>query len=298
MGRAMVSNSEHGVVVSVIIAAYNAEETLGDQLAALERESLDDPWEVILADNGSTDRTVAVFDRYASRFQTSWKVEDASAMSGQAYARNVGAEVARGEYLVFVDADDVVAPGYLAAMKKALEVDCFVAARLEIDRLNPSWAKPRHPPPQLREIPLYLGFLPAAGGGTLGIRRQTFEALGGFDVSVPGLEDAEFCWRAKLAGTDLAFASDAVLSCRYRGSLPAFYLRGLRDGIARTALYARFREHGMPHRSARSAMRFHAGVLRQVLSARTRSDLSELFETFGVRVGLIRGCVRHRVWYL
>lgn len=291
------SRSTEQIDLSVVIPARNAEEWIGEQLEALSKQ-LDGACEVLLADNGSTDGTNQIFRSYTGRAATRWEVVDASAIPGQAYARNVGAKEARGELLVFVDADDVVAPGYLQAMRKALAEHEFVAAMLDDVTLNQGWTKPRNQLPQAREIPVTLAFLPAAGGGTLGIRRSLFERLGGFDTGTSPGEDADLCWRAELNGTHLALVTDAVVQYRRRNTFRGFFRRGFSDGIARTALYCRFRDKGMPRRHWRTVLSFHGGVLVMAWRTRSRSELAELCETIGVRLGLIRGSFKNRVWYL
>jgi glycosyltransferase involved in cell wall biosynthesis len=53
--------------VTVLIACRNGEDTLEETLAGIASQVWDQPWEVILADNGSTDRSVAIFERFAER---------------------------------------------------------------------------------------------------------------------------------------------------------------------------------------------------------------------------------------
>ena len=92
----------------------------------------DESWEVVLADNGSTDASVAVAESFRDRLP-SLVVVDASGKRGRSYARNEGAKAARGANLTFIDADDVVAPGWLAALGAALETYAFVAARHDFE---------------------------------------------------------------------------------------------------------------------------------------------------------------------
>jgi glycosyltransferase involved in cell wall biosynthesis len=288
--------SAEQTLLSIIIPARNAQDWIGELLEALIRE-VDSACEVLLADNGSTDGTNDLFRNYANAAPTRWSIVDASAVPGTAYARNLGAQEASGDLLLFVDADDVVAPGYVAAMRDALAEHEFVVASLDCDTLNPAWTKPKVHGPQVREIPIVLGFLPAGAGGSLGIRRSLFERLDGFDTTSL-IEDADLCWRAQLKGIDLTFVPDAVLRFRYRNSLGAFFRRGLRDGLGRPALYATFRDLGMPRRDWRTIVSFYGGVLPMFWRTRTRADLADLCATLGVRLGLVAGCVKYRVWYL
>ena len=106
------------VAISIVIPAFNAEKTIDAQLEALSRQSWSGGWEVIVADNGSTDDTAEHVAHWEARLP-GFRVVDASARRGAGHARNVGARAARGDYLLFVDADDVVQPGWLASMAEA-----------------------------------------------------------------------------------------------------------------------------------------------------------------------------------
>ena len=131
-----VSNCEEdSVKLSVIIPCYNGAKTIAVQLEALAFQQWSEPWEVIIADNGSTDDSIAIVERYRHRLPH-LRIVDASARKGQPYALNVGAQAASGEALVFCDADDEVGPGWLAAMGEALSKYDFVACRFETKKLN------------------------------------------------------------------------------------------------------------------------------------------------------------------
>lgn len=82
--------------LSVIIPCYNAEQTIGSLLESLARQSWTELWEVIVADNGSTDRSVVVSDKYKDHVQN-FRMVDASDKRGRSHARNVGARHAMGD---------------------------------------------------------------------------------------------------------------------------------------------------------------------------------------------------------
>jgi glycosyltransferase involved in cell wall biosynthesis len=105
--------------LSVVIPCFNAASTLGTQLEALARQRYNQDWEVIIADNGSTDGSLAVAESYKSRLP-GLRVVDSSDRRGAAHARNIGALNSTGDHLLYCDADDEVAPGWMAAMAEAL----------------------------------------------------------------------------------------------------------------------------------------------------------------------------------
>ena len=286
------------VDVSVVIPARNAGQFLALQLEALAGQESDEPFEVIIADNGSTDATVEIAQSFRDRFSR-LEVVDAAAKPGSAHARNVGVAKSHGSRLVFADADDLVAPGYVAAMATALWQHQAVAAKIDWTRLN-DWIRPSGlPDDQASGISGGMfGWLPFAFGGAMGVRRSTFDALGGFDDAVPRADDVEFCWRLGLAGIEVAFVPEALVHYRSRRGIRAIFRQGRANGREGPWLYRRYRQRGMPRRSARAATRFWLGALRAFARCRTTEDLVTCASLAGVRVGIIEGCIRHRVIYL
>lgn len=97
--------------VSVIVPVFNAEQYLGACLDSLLAQTLSDI-EIVCVDDGSSDSSVDILRSYAARDNRVTVLSQANA--GAAAARNRGLEMARGEYVLFVDADDFVAPTLLA----------------------------------------------------------------------------------------------------------------------------------------------------------------------------------------
>lgn len=113
-------------LISVIIPAYNTQDYLPRCLDSLLYQTLSD-FELLLIDDGSTDGTGAIAGRYAatdSRVRVIHKEN-----GGVSSARNRGLEVARGEFITFVDSDDMVLPTYLEKLHDALcETDAAIAS--------------------------------------------------------------------------------------------------------------------------------------------------------------------------
>ena len=91
--------------VSVIVPVYNAEKYLQECVDSILRQTLAD-LELILVDDGSTDSSPAICDRYAEQDARVKVIRQANA--GLSAARNRGIEVAAGEWVAFVDSDDFV----------------------------------------------------------------------------------------------------------------------------------------------------------------------------------------------
>lgn len=230
------------VALSVVIAAYQAEATIGEQLDALAAQRVPFRWEVVVADNGSTDGTVALARSYADRLPV--RVVDASARRGAGAARNVGVTAARAPLVAFCDADDVVAEGWLAAMHDALHEHAFVAGTFEGRRLNDEAALRSRVLPQqdgLQES-AHLPGLRHAGAGNMGLRTDVFRAVGGFDPGALYLEDTDLCWRVQLAGVPLVHLPAAVVHVRLRGGLVSSARQGYDYGTGERWLALRYRD--------------------------------------------------------
>jgi glycosyltransferase involved in cell wall biosynthesis len=227
-------------VLSVVIAAYNAADTLGTQLEALVGQAPDLRWEVVVADNRSTDGTADVAARYAGRLDL--RVVAADEKAGAAYARNAAVATCTAPWIAFVDADDRVAPGWVEAIARGLGEHAFIAGRLDAAELNSADVIRSRPLTQETGLQWWsVGPpLPHAGGGNLGIHRSVYEAVGGFDEVLIGLQDVDFCWRVQLSGVPLQFWPDAVLHVRLRSSLSTMWRQGRNYGAAQTELEHRF----------------------------------------------------------
>lgn len=234
-------------VLSVIIACLNAERTLGAQLEALASQECPVPWELLLCDNGSTDGSLVVAESFRRRIP-GLRVVDAAAWPGAGPARNLGVRHARGEWVAFCDADDVVAGDWLAAICRALAQHPFVAGRFRGDRLNGARVLRSRPMPQrcALQVSDFGARLPHAGGGNMGIHRDAFLRLGGFDPAVRWLEDTDFSWRAQRDGIPLAFCPDVVVHVRLRRTFRSMYVQGWQYGVAHAVLEERYRRGPEP----------------------------------------------------
>lgn len=224
---------------SVIIPVRNAARTLPDQLAALAGQDADIAWELLVIDNGSSDETPQIIRDYADRLPRvrSLRCERAGANA----ARNTGAGQARGDHLLFCDADDVVHVSWVRTLSAALEEHDAAGGRLDNDTFPPGHM-PRHPD----GLPVTGGFLPRAITANLGVRRYIWEEVGGFCEDYEyGSTDTEFCWRVQLAGHELHYAPAAVVAYRHRSTLRSAARKSYLTGQAHVRLYRDFRESGM-----------------------------------------------------
>lgn len=113
--------------LSIIIPVYCVEKSLDRCLQSIVQQSFTD-WEAILVDDGSPDRCPAICDAWAKRDSRITVIHKAN--GGLSDARNTGIDIAKGDYITFVDSDDFIAPDtYLPLMQQ-------LAKRPEIDILE------------------------------------------------------------------------------------------------------------------------------------------------------------------
>lgn len=233
--------------VSVVICALNAADTLQLQLDALARQEDAPPFEVLVADNGSTDGTVALVNEWARSgigAATEARVLDASRRRGIAHARNVGLRFARGRIVAYCDADDVVAETWVSAASQAMARGAAAVTGC-VEELT----EPDHLPRKvLRDSPdtvpgslAGVGPIAYAWGANLALRTDVARRVGGFDESLPpyGCDDIEFGIRLWQEGFSLAY--EPRMAVRYRprkGWLPKVR-REHRAAVAQSCVWAR-----------------------------------------------------------
>lgn len=246
-------------MISVVVPVLNGAATIGEQLAALAAQDVDGAWEVVVADNGSTDGTRAVVGDFFGLLP-GLRVIDATRRRGPAAARNQGANAATGNVLAFCDADDVVAPGWLAAMAKATGDHDFVAGSLDF---GCRWMPPL--PGEQRRPPLgpttgNFGWLQYALGANMAMSRKAFSAVGGFAEELRAGEDVDLSWRLQLAGYPLHYQPAALVHKRPRPTSGHKVRQRVNYGRHDVRLYKRLRPSGMPRRPPVALVR-HYGWL-------------------------------------
>lgn len=285
--------------ISVIIPVRDGAETIIAQLSALSNQVPGTPnFEVIVADNGSTDGTAALVDGFAAPFPL--KVVGALDRPGVSHARNVGVAAATGQLLLVCDADDEVHPNWVEAFAEAHRRGALLmGGTLDYTRLSSTLARAWRASERTR-VMQHLGFLPFAHGACCAFDRAVFDAIGGFDEGLlGGGDDVDFSWRAQLAGFSLDDVPEAVVDYRLREGLRDMCRQSWNYGRADPALYARHRHNGMPPRTLRSslktALRIAVGAPALLMSTRRRG--AWLWFT-AHKLGRVRGSFQHRVFYV
>ncbi len=280
--------------LSIVVPCRNAARTIEETLRALADQSWPVAWEVIVADNGSTDDLAQVVERYKQRIP-SLRLIDASARRGPSYARNVGVKAATGDRILFCDADDIPAPGWAVAMEDRLRTHDFVASRLEFEKLNSPSIRAARDHTQEGALQRF-SFLPFshAGSGTLGIKRSLHEAIGGFDETIPICEDIDYCMRVQQKGTRLEFVAGAILHCRLRSNATGVYSQALRYAEYEVYLYKKYGAGSFWElwrwRQYVRSWRLLLGRVPQLL--RTPEGKTMLAWRLGRQMGLLKGSLR------
>jgi GT2 family glycosyltransferase len=222
--------------ISVVVPVRDGEETLPALLASLENQTLPrERFETIVVDNGSGDRSAEVA-RHAGATVV------AEGRPNRAAARNRGVEEASATKLAFIDADCVAGPGWLEALHSCLEETPLATGpvrlvtgdapnrveRLErISRFDQERGAKEH------------GW---AATANLGVQRQAFSAVGGFDPGFRHIgEDVDFCLRAAAIGSPLGWCPRAEVCHRAESRMGPVVGRAFRHGYASAQLR---RRHG------------------------------------------------------
>ena len=285
---------------SVVIPARNAARFLPEQLASLTRQTYEGSWEVVVADNGSTDGTVEIARAWSDHLPK-LRITEAAARGANA-ARNAGAAEAEGEVLAFCDADDRASPRWLEALVGATARAEIATGRLECELLNDAHVRTWRYPPAVEADGLHRGmdFLPYAPSGNLAVRASVFRSLGGFPTAYRGgCDEVSFCWHALLCGHHIAFAPDAVLHYRYRDRLGDLVRQFAGIGFMQPRLFREFRSAGMPRRSTANALREWRSVTKGIAAPHQSASTRESWlASAALLAGRLAGSVQQRVLYL
>lgn len=192
-------------MISFIVPAYNEECLLGATLDALHAaaRALGEPYELVVADDASTDRTALVAQQHGAQLVR-------VAHRQIAATRNSGARATTGELLIFVDADTLVNEAVVRAAVQAMREGAVGGgAAIRFDGRVPWFAR--------LSLPLLVGFFRIAGlaaGCFVFSTRAAFEAVGGFDESYFGAEELVFSRALKRQGAFVILRQAVTTSAR------------------------------------------------------------------------------------
>lgn len=239
--------------VSIIVPVYNdpdgveiTVESLLDLTYPIDRH------EIIVVDNGSTDQTPSIIEKYSSSFARVKHVTEEEVQSSYA-ARNAGIDAAEGRVLAFIDADMHVEPEWLLDVIDHLDSAQYLGCAVElyipdgkssiVGRYNRSTGFP---------VNRYLEQMQFAPTCCLIVTRSVVETVGSFDERLTSGGDLEFGHRVADAGFKQEFAAKATMFHPVRSSLQSMLAKELRvgRGISERQQYHpdRYGQPGVPPR--------------------------------------------------
>lgn len=193
------------VAVSIVVPAHDEEKLLGETLRALATSAaaMDVPYEVIVVDDGSTDRTAEVARDHGAAV-VAVNVRQIAA------ARNAGARVARGQLLIFVDADTLVPPAVLRQAIDAWRGGAVGGGAMPtFPEGTARWADA-----MISATCWFMRRVRWAAGCFVFVRRDAFEAVGGFDERFYASEEIHFSRAVKKRGRFVIVADRVMTSAR------------------------------------------------------------------------------------
>lgn len=225
---------------SVIIPVFNRPDEVDELLDSLVKQSYKQ-FEVIVVEDGSTEKSDAVADRYKNRLSLIYYEKP---NSGPGLSRNAGAERANYEYLVFFDSDCIIPENYFS------EVNRFLSNHYTDAYGGPDKALPTFTTVQKAINYSMTSFFTTGGirGGkksmdkfhprsfNLGVSKKAFDAIGGYGKMRFG-EDIDFSLRLLEKGFTTALISDAYVYHKRRTDYKKFFKQVYNSGIARINLH-------------------------------------------------------------
>jgi glycosyltransferase involved in cell wall biosynthesis len=192
-------------MISFVIPAYNEEELIGRTLASVKSTAIElgIAFEIIVADDASTDRTAAVAREFGARVISGHRRQIAA-------TRNAGAREARGDHLIFIDADTLVnGPVVRAALEAMGNGAVGGGCAVRFDGRIPRYAAILHP-----MLTMLFRFAGVACGCFVFCTRAAFEASGGFNEELYASEEVAMSMALKRRGRFVVLRESVTTSGR------------------------------------------------------------------------------------
>jgi glycosyltransferase involved in cell wall biosynthesis len=215
-------------LVSILIPAYNAEKWIADTICSAMAQSWERK-EIIVVDDGSTDQTLTIAKRCEGPSVRVVRQEN----QGAAAARNKALSISQGDYIQWLDADDLLAPD-----KIARQMEARGAAGSPRTLLSSSWGQFMYRPYRARFVPTALWcdlspteFLLRKLGQRVFMQtavwlvsRELSEAAGPWDTSMISDDDGEYFCRVMIASDGIRFVPQARVYYRMVGAVSLSYV--------------------------------------------------------------------------
>lgn len=219
--------------ISIIVPVLNGERFIGKCLESIAKLNYPkNDFEVIIVDNGSKDRTVDIIKNFQRYENIDIKLHFQKIRSSYA-ARNLGIKNAKGDIIIFTDADCIVYEDWLTNIIKPFTDETVGGVAGEIlsaggDSLTEKYSIDEGVLSQRRTF--NSKFLPYAQTANAAYRKELFDLIGYFDEVISG-GDADYSWRMQLK-TDymMVFAEDAIVLHKHRTDLKGLFKQRFKHG--------------------------------------------------------------------
>ena len=248
----------------MVIPIRDASEGLGACLEALERQTVPrEEYEIIVVNDGPVDAAVeAIADRQGVAFLS-------QSHRGAAAARNLGAQHAQGEILLFTDADCVPESNWIEAMSAPF-TDPEVVGVCGMVRTRQNGAIPRFIQAEYdyryRSVARH-SQIDFVNTGTAGYRRQVFVDSGAFREELLGAEDAEFSFRLANAGHKMVFVPEAIVYHSHPESIWEYAHRKYHYSFWRMIVYRRYPHKAMADSRTPQTQKMQIGLFLLLMAA-------------------------------
>jgi len=187
-------------MISVVIPAFNEEESLGRCLESLAKQTTSQSFEVVVVDNNSSDKTKETVESHQDKLNLKVILQK---KPGRGAARYLGFKIAQGEIIASTDADTQVPPDWLAQMVDSLKNKKIVAVTGPCQINDCSWRTNRFfnylQPCMMFLYRIIFGHFWLIGSN-FAIKKSAYQKAGEFDQEMKALEDIELGFRVKRIG--------------------------------------------------------------------------------------------------
>lgn len=222
--------------VSIVVPAFNAQQTLAHTIQSLLSQDYPGEIEVIIVDDGSTDET----RRIVQSFSTAKFIRQSNA--GPAAARNRGAADSKGEIILFTDSDCVAHRDWVGKIVDGFNVERVGAVCGSYGIANPNkvLAKCIHQEILYRHRVLMNSFPRAFGSYNVGIKRAVFFEVGGFNENYRRAsgEDNDLSYKILKSGRRIFFNKSALVDHHHTTQVRKYLKEQWRHGFWRAKMYA------------------------------------------------------------
>jgi cellulose synthase/poly-beta-1,6-N-acetylglucosamine synthase-like glycosyltransferase len=201
-------------MISIIIPARNEEKNIEDVLGSIKKNKYKKKYEIIVIDGKSNDKTREIAKKFGSRIIIQKKL-------GISNARNLGWKYAKGNILIFIEADHRVSPKFLDAIDKMFQNKNVICGRNEVKVIKKNWIQ------KALAVQIELATKRQKAWEFPNVfRKEVLKKTGGWDENIDFAEDRELPTRIKKLGYNTVVIKDAILYAKPVDSLSKLLRQG------------------------------------------------------------------------